>query len=295
MLLAVACSLGGAEDNPTPLPDANPTAQGQEPSVEDDSQSAASSGQTSDPQKTYQVGDEIRFGQGIIHLNSLSFSDGRMRANFTLQNNSSQPLDIDPQDAFAAFDGEGTELDLTVLECGRSQLFGRILAGDRLRGNLCWKELNTQQDIEISFQGEFMEDRTYRWEAAEGSSEPDLDQAEVQSPPADIGQPAETNHYHVTLLEISTEGGLMQADFRVENTEDQELQLSSLLALEARRGDGSRLARDLLGCAGETLNGPIPAGESIQGSACWSLDAGDPVRIYFLDVFSGDVVYWNTE
>ncbi len=296
VLAVVACSLGGAEDQSTPLPDANPTpAQEEEPAGEDDSQTAASPDPVSDPQKTYQVGEEIRFGQGIILLNSLSFSDDRMRANFTLQNNSDQPLDIDPQDAFSAFDGEGTELDLTVLECGRSKIFGRVLAGDRLRGNLCWKDLTTQQGIEISFQGEFLEGRTYRWQAAEGSSEPDLGQVELKPGPAEVDQPARANQVLVTLLEFKTRNGLMQADFQVENTGDQELQFSSLLALEARREDGSRLARELLECAEESLNGPIPPGGSIQGSACWSLDAGDPVRIYYLDVFSGEVVYWNVE
>ena len=295
MLAALACSLGGAADDPTPLPDANPTAALEEPTVDDDSQNDTNPDPVSDTENIYQVGEKIHFGQGIIRLNSLTFSGDRMRANFTFQNNSSQPLDIDPQDAFSAVDGEGTELDLTVLECGRSQLFGRVLGRDRLRGNLCWKDLTIQQGIEIAFQADFLDGRTYRWEGAEGSSEPDLGQIEVNPSPAVIGQPAPANHYLVTLLETSTRDGLLQADFRVENTTDQELQFSSLLALEVRRGDGSRLGRELLECAQETLNGPIPAGESIEGSACWSLDAGDPARIYFLNVFSGDVVYWNVE
>jgi len=90
---------------------------------------------------TYGVGDSATVGDVVITLDEASLVVYRVGATFTVVNNGSTDLVLDPETSFAIVgDSTGTEVPLTLdpVSCDNS-LTGTVPAGGTLTGDLCWR------------------------------------------------------------------------------------------------------------------------------------------------------------
>jgi hypothetical protein len=85
----------------------------------------------------YTIGDIIQLKDHTIVLNSVEFTGGILTANFTVENNSNTEMTVSSLLSFSARDDDGTKLEQEWM-CSPG-LDGSVLAGDKLRGNLCFK------------------------------------------------------------------------------------------------------------------------------------------------------------
>jgi len=92
---------------------------------------------------THNIGDVIQTSDQTVILNSADIVGGNLVANFTVENRGSSSIDIGPVINFEARDAEGTKLELEIFDCPAGNMQSRILAGDKLKGNICWKGLTT--------------------------------------------------------------------------------------------------------------------------------------------------------
>lgn len=89
----------------------------------------------------YKVGDVVQVKDSTITLNSTKFTGDVLKANFTVENKGTKDMAVSSIISFSAKDSEGTKLDQSVMDCG-SSLDGKVLPGDKLRGDICWKGAN---------------------------------------------------------------------------------------------------------------------------------------------------------
>ena len=92
--------------------------------------------------QTYGVGDVIQVQEHTIVMNSAEISGGQLKANFTIENNGAEEITVSSLLSFEAKDDEGTKLDQEIFDCG-SSLDGSVLAGDKLKGDICWSGATT--------------------------------------------------------------------------------------------------------------------------------------------------------
>lgn len=85
----------------------------------------------------YGVGDVIAVSGHTIALTDIGFTGDVIKANFLIENTSAEEINVSSMMAFSARDSEGTKLDQEIFDCG-SSLDGKILAGDKLKGDICW-------------------------------------------------------------------------------------------------------------------------------------------------------------
>jgi hypothetical protein len=85
--------------------------------------------------QTYNVGDVVAVQDHTITLNSATIQGGKLTANFTIENKGTADLDVSSMLSFSAKDNDGTKLEADYT-C--ADLNGKILAGDKLKGNICW-------------------------------------------------------------------------------------------------------------------------------------------------------------
>ena len=105
--------------------------------------SAPSAKATAAPAKTkiYKVGDLIEVEEQTIVMNSADIVENVLKANFTLTNKGTDDENVSSLLSFSAKDSEGVKLDASIFDCG-STLNGKVLPGEKLRGDICWKTTN---------------------------------------------------------------------------------------------------------------------------------------------------------
>ncbi len=112
--------------------------------------------------EVYQAGDIIQVGEHTIVLNSAEFQGNVLKANFTIENKGSSDLTISSMLNFEAKDSEGTKLEQEIFDCGPG-LDGKILPGDKLKGDICWSGAVTDV-IKIYYTAELFGSGAIVWE-----------------------------------------------------------------------------------------------------------------------------------
>jgi hypothetical protein len=64
--------------------------------------------------------------------------------------------------SFTAKDSEGTKLEQEIFDCG-SGLDGKVLPGDKLKGNICWSGATTNT-VKIYYEAELFSSGAVVWE-----------------------------------------------------------------------------------------------------------------------------------
>lgn len=85
----------------------------------------------------YGVGDVIQVGDQTVVLNSANVEGTMLKANFTIENKGAEEINLSSMLSFSAKDSEGSKLHQEIFDCG-SGLGGKILAGDKIKGDICW-------------------------------------------------------------------------------------------------------------------------------------------------------------
>ena len=119
---------------------------------------------TSTPVKleVFKVGDIIEVGEHTIVLNSATIKGDVLQANFTIENTGAEDLNVSSLMSFEAKDSEGTKLEQDIFDCG-SALGGKVLPGDKLKGNICWKGAATDI-IKIYYEADLFSKGAVVWE-----------------------------------------------------------------------------------------------------------------------------------
>lgn len=84
------------------------------------------------------VGDVIEANNQLVTLNSVQTTNNRLMANFTIENQGTEDVNVSSLMSFHAKTADGVVLDQDIFDCGTS-LDGSILSGDKLRGDICWQ------------------------------------------------------------------------------------------------------------------------------------------------------------
>jgi hypothetical protein len=86
-----------------------------------------------------------------VMLNEASIvGKSKLMVNFTVDNSSgSKERIISSMLNFSAKDGDGTKLDYAI--CDSHQLDGKVQAGDKLKGYVCWDGANINGKYDVTF------------------------------------------------------------------------------------------------------------------------------------------------
>jgi len=98
---------------------------------------STSAGPTNTPGVTlYKAGDIIKLSDHTIVMNRGEVKTKILQANFTIENTGTSDLAVSSLLSFSAKSSDGTKLDLSF-DCG-SSLDGKVLSGDKLKGDICF-------------------------------------------------------------------------------------------------------------------------------------------------------------
>jgi len=112
----------------------------------------------------YKVGDVVKTGDHTIVLNSAEIQGNKLDANFTIQNNGTTDLNVSSLLSFTAKGSDGTKLEQEFM-CGTSSssLDGKVLPGDKLKGDMCWSGVTTDS-VKIYYEPELFASGAIVWE-----------------------------------------------------------------------------------------------------------------------------------
>ena len=121
-------------------------------------------GTTAQPQKqqTFKVGDVVDVGDHKITLNEVNLPGGTLTANFTVENTGNKDVIISSLVSFNAKDAEGTKLEYAM--CDSAQLDGKVLPGDRSKGNIRWKGVTSTKGVKIYYEPQLFGSGAIVWE-----------------------------------------------------------------------------------------------------------------------------------
>lgn len=228
----------------------------------------------------FKVGDVIEVQDHTIRLNSIEYQGDVLVANFLIENHGDSDISASSMMSFSAKKKDGTKLEQEIFDCG-SGLDGKILPGDRLRGNICWSSASPDDDIKIYYEANLFGEGAIVWEATPAVEEPEINSAaELKVDIHEVGDVVQVNNHTIVLNEATFEGDVLKANFTVENQGDSDITVSSMMSFSARTRDGSQLEQDIFNC-GSSLDGDVLPGDKLKGDVCWSgasPDAG--IRIY---------------
>jgi hypothetical protein len=113
--------------------------------------------------QTNNIGDVVQSDTQYITLNSAQITGSSLQANFTVENKGSDSLTISSLMSFEAKGSDGTKLSIDIMDCPSGSLDGTILAGDKLKGNICWSGVTTDS-VKIYYTPNFLGDTVIVWE-----------------------------------------------------------------------------------------------------------------------------------
>ena len=109
-----------------------------------------------------------------------------------------------------------------------------------------------------------------------------------------VGDVIQLDDHTIVLDSARIVATQLQANFTVENTGSQDVNVSSLLSFDARLMDGTQLDQDIFDCPGGPLDGKVLPGERLKGSLCWTGVIGNAVRIqYTPNLFGRGATVWQ--
>ena len=118
--------------------------------------------------------------------------------------------------------------------------------------------------------------------------------AEVSS--FNIGDVIKISNQTITLNSAQIVGGLVQANFTIENLGTNVINVAPLANFEAKDASGTKLELEIFDCPSGNMQSKIPAGDLLKGNICWKGLTTSTVRIYYTpNVFSETIIVWELE
>lgn len=245
----------------------------------------------------FELGEIIEVQDHTIRLNSLEYDGNSLVANFTVENHNDEDVNISSMLLFTAKRSDGTKLEQEVFECESPGFDGKILPGDRLRGNICWSDASPEDEIKIYYEASVFGEGAIVWEAIEGLAEPiEYTDAKLKVDVYQVGDIIEVNGQVIVLNEYEFIGDVLKANFTIENQGSEDINVSSLISFYARIRDGATLEQEYFDC-GSSLDGTVIVGDKLTGDICWkNANPEDGIKLYYeAEVFGEGAVVWFVE
>lgn len=254
-------------------------------------------GATSEPARveTFKVGDIVEVRDHRITLTGVEFRGNLLVANFLVENTSTSDVSMSSLLSFEARDESGTKLDTEIFDCG-SSIDGKVLPGDRLRGNVCWSGLTTET-AKIYYQASLLGSGAVVWEVSKDDPTPSeavIEAGTDQGVSAfGIGDVIEVQNHTIVLNSATVRNNILEANFTIVNNGTSELNVSSILSFSARDAGGNQLDQEIFDC-GSVLDGSVLPNDRVTGNICWSGATTDVLRIYYdATLFGSGAVVWE--
>ncbi len=108
-----------------------------------------------------------------------------------------------------------------------------------------------------------------------------------------IGDVIQVGDGTIVLNSASLQGGVLRANFTIENKSASDMNVSSLLSFSAKDSEGTKLEQDIFDC-GTSLDGKILPNDKLKGDICWKGATTNSVKIYYeAELFSTGAVVWE--
>ena len=238
----------------------------------------------------YSVGEVVTYKDLIITLNTAVLDKDKLRANFTVKNNGNKTVRCNFM-TFAAKDGEGQKLDVSVL--GVESPLSDAESQDVSKGNLEWKVAKGGA-FKIYFSPDgLIGDTKIVWQVDDnGGGEASQSQAKsaMSAPKTAASSTSDLSGTHslgeivayktltITLNSAAFNGGKLTANFTVKNSGDKIVRCN-FMTFAAKDGEGQKLDVSILG-----VESPLSDAESqdvSKGNLEWEAAKGGVFKIYF--------------
>jgi len=100
--------------------------------------------------EVFAAGDIVEVNGQTIVLNAVTWRDDVLQANFTIENQGDAEVAISSMASFYARGRDGSTLEQDIFDCG-SSLDGKVLPGDKLRGDICWSGARAGDGIKLYY------------------------------------------------------------------------------------------------------------------------------------------------
>ena len=125
-------------------------------------------------------------------------------------------------------------LSKNILSAVLPELDGKVLSGDRLRGNICWAGARTEDGIKIYYEADLFGEGAIVWEIKEGIAEPlELLDAQLKTDVFRVGDVIQIQDSTIILNSVEFQGNVIKANFTIENQGSSDLEVSSMLSFYA--------------------------------------------------------------
>jgi hypothetical protein len=232
-----------------------------------------------------------------IRLNSIEYRGTVLVADFSVENLGDTDVDMSSMLSLSAKRSDGTQLEQEYFDCGTSSLDGKVLPGDRLRGNICWTGANVEDGIKIYYEASLFGEGAIVWEATPGVAEDlEITDAQLKVDVFQTGDVVEIQNHTIVLNAAEFQGNILKANFTIENQGSSDVNVSSMLSFYAKKRDGSKLEQEYFDC-GTSFDGSVIPGDKLTGDICWSgANPDDGIKIYYeAELFSSGAVVWVIE
>jgi hypothetical protein len=243
---------------------------------------------------TFGLGDVIDVQSHTIRLNTVQYRGNVLFADFTIENYGDSDINLSSLMSLSARKSDGTKLSQEYFDCGTSALEGKVVPGDRLRGSICWNGATPDDGIKIYYEASLLGQGAIVWDTVAGSvGAVDAPDATLKIDVYRAGNVIQIQDHTIVLNSVEFTGGVLKANFSIENSGSTDLAVSSMISFGARKRDGSSLQQEYFNC-GSSLDGSVLPGDRLRGDICWKgANPGDGVKLYYESNFlSSSAIVW---
>jgi hypothetical protein len=196
--------------------------------------------------------------------------------------------------SFSAKSDDGTKLEQEIFDCG-SSLDGKILSGDKLRGDVCYK-LPTPGLFKVYYENSLLSSGAVVWSLdannLPAAVEQPISASQETTNTNKIGDIIKVSDHTITLNSAEIVNNLLKANFTIENLGTEDINVSSLISFTAKGPDGTKLDQEIFDC-GSSMDGKILPGDKLRGDICYKTGGVSPIKIYYEGNFlSSGAVVW---
>jgi hypothetical protein len=199
--------------------------------------------------------------------------------------------------SFSAKSEDGTLLEQDIFDCGTS-MDGRVLPGDKLRGDICYK-LPAAGLFKLYYSSDLLSSNPVVWPFDTNNLPKAVEQPVSQSVDTtntyNVGDVIKINNSTITLNSADIKNNLLKANFTINNGGSENVNVSSMISFSAKAPDGTILEQEYFEC-GTSLDGTIIPGDKLKGDICWKTGGVSPIKIYFVDdLWSSGATVWSVK
>lgn len=244
--------------------------------------------------EVYHVGDVIELSDHLIAMYGADYQGDLLRTRFIIANSGTEEMTVSSMLSFSAKNPDGTLLDTEIFDCGNS-LGGTVPAGDKLKGELCWK--GAQPGAKVYYEANLFDSGAVVWEIPESVDDQEIvfegfTDLSITQEVFKVGDLIDANGHLIALTGAEYKGDQLIASFLVGNNGEDEETISTMASFSARNPAGENLQQEYFDCD-PSLDATVVPGDILQGKICWN-GAEPGSKIYYdASLFSSGIIVWE--